>query len=111
MDEVSTYRRIIRSLIEDYARTPPSVGEIEVETIFDEAKDHYELSYSGWDGHRRIHGYVLHLDIRDGKIWIQHDGTYDGIANALVEAGIPRDRIVLAFKPPDIRQYTGFAVS
>ena len=54
---------------------------------------------------------MLHLDIRDGKIWIQHDGTYDGIANALVEAGIPRDRIVLAFKPPDIRQYTGFAVS
>ncbi|HEU5116759.1 MAG TPA: element excision factor XisI family protein [Isosphaeraceae bacterium] len=46
-----------------------------------------------------------------GKVWIQHDGTYDGIANALVEPGIPRDRIVLAFKPPDIRQYTGFAVS
>lgn len=52
---------------------------------------------------------VLHIDIRDEKIWIQHDGTEGGVALELVEAGIPRDRIVLAFKPPDIRPHTGFA--
>lgn len=33
------------------------------------------------------------------------------IADALVEAGISPDEIVLAFKPPDIRPDTGFAVS
>jgi hypothetical protein len=54
---------------------------------------------------------VLHLDIRQGKIWIQHDGTEAGIAEELVKAGIPRDRIVLAFKPPDICPHTGFAVA
>ena len=43
------------------------------------------------------------------KVWIQHDGTEEGIAEELVTAGIPRDRIVLAFKPPEMRPYTEFA--
>ena len=33
-----------------------------------------------------------------------------GIANELVAAGIPKDKIVLAFHPEDVRQYTDFAV-
>jgi hypothetical protein len=53
----------------------------------------------------------VHIDIRNGKVWIQQDGTEDGIAEALVEAGIPRDHIVLAFKPPEIRPYTDFAAA
>ena len=76
--------------------------------IFDTSNDHYELMYAGWNGDYRIHGSVLHIDIRDGKVWI---GTEDGIAEEFVEAGIPRDRIVLAFKSPDIRPHTGFAVA
>ena len=77
--------------------------------IIDEAQDHYELIYSGWNGPYRIHGSVLHLDIRDGKVWIQHDGTEEGVAEKLVSAGIPRECIVLAFKAPEIRPHTGFA--
>jgi hypothetical protein len=49
------------------------------------------------------------VDIRDDLVWIQHDGTEDGIANELVEAGIPREQIVLAFHPPDQRKRTSFA--
>ncbi|MFM7904363.1 MAG: element excision factor XisI family protein, partial [Microcystis sp.] len=50
-------------------------------------------------------------DIIDQKIWIQHDGTEDGIADELVAAGIPQNQIILAFKSPEIRPYTGFAVA
>ncbi len=67
--------------------------------------------YAGWNGPYRIHGSVLHLDIREGKVWIQYDGTEEGIADELVAAGIPPERIVLAFKSPDIRPHTGFAVA
>ena len=65
----------------------------------------------GWSGPYRIHGSVLHFDIRGDKVWIQSDGTEEGIANRLGEAGIPKDRIVLAVKPPEIRPHTGFAVA
>ena len=71
----------------------------------------YELVYAGWNGHRRIHGSVIHVDVRDGKVWIQHDGTEEGIAERLVSAGIPPDHIVLAFRHPKDRQYTSFAVA
>ena len=111
MDELSHYRKVIRQLIELYAGYPPARGDVQIEKIFDEANDHYELIFSGWNGPYRIHGSVLHIDIRDGKIWIQHDGTEDGIAEELVKEGIPRDRIVLAFKPPSIRPHTGFAIA
>ena len=53
----------------------------------------------------------VYVDIRDGKIWIQHDGTGDGIANELLAAGVPHEKIVLAFHHPHKRKYTPFAVS
>ena len=55
------------------------------------------MIYTGWDEWRRVHGTVIHVDIRDGKVWIQHDGTEDGIAYEFLEAGIPHEHIVLAF--------------
>ena len=109
MDAVNEYRRIVRDLIRDYAQYKPAVGDVQIETIFDESNDHYELIYAGWHGSHRIHGSVIHVDIRGGKVLIQHDGTEDGIAEELVKAGVPRDQIVLAFKPPEVRKFTDYA--
>ena len=111
MDNLNRYRHIIRELIQRYAQHQPACGEVQIEVIFDETNDHYELMYAGWNGPYRIHGSVLHIDIRQEKVWIQYDGTEDGIAEELVKAGIPHDRIVLAFKPPDVRAHTDFAVA
>ena len=111
MDRVSSYREIVKDLISRYAQYKPAYGEIEVETVFDETRDHYEMMYTGWDGYRRIHGQVLHIDLRGGKVWIQHDGTDGGVAEELVAAGIPRDHIVLGFQLPSVRQHTAFAAA
>lgn len=47
--------------------------------------------------------------MRDVKIWIQRDFTEEGVASELVDLGVPKTDIVLGFKPPDMRQFTGFA--
>jgi len=54
---------------------------------------------------------LLHtrIDIIDGKIWIQHDGTTEGAAERLVAAGIPQAAIVLGFQPPERRKLSAFA--
>jgi hypothetical protein len=111
MGNLVQYRKVIQELIRSYAQYRPSRGDVQIEVILDESNDHYELIYAGWNMPYRIHGSVLHIDIRNGKVWIQHDGTEEGIAEELVRAGIPRDQIVLAFKPPDIRPHTSFAVA
>ena len=75
MDKRERYRLIVSRLIEEYASYKPSHGQIETEAIVDRVKDHYEVMHVGWDGSRRIHGSVVHIDIIDDKVWIQYDGT------------------------------------
>jgi hypothetical protein len=65
----------------------------------------------GWDDSIRVHGCLVHIDIIDGKLWIQRDGTEHGIAKELRAAGIPKDQIVLAFKPLEVRPLTEYAVA
>ena len=109
MDKLSQYREHIKAVLTKYGGYKPSYGDVEVQLIFDGERDHYQLMTVGWNGHRRIRGCVLHVDIKDGKIWIQHDGTEIGIANELVALGVPREDIVLAFHAPSRRKYTEFA--
>lgn len=111
MDTLETYRKIIENLLHEYAQLRYAHGDIQRQAIVDHQGDHYLLMAVGWDRARRIYGSVIHLDIIDGKVWIQHDGTEHGIADELVEAGIPKDHIVLAFHPADLRQYTEYAVA
>lgn len=105
------YRQYIKHLLSERQKRVAiqrNVEEYEVQTIFDEQQDHYQLLYVGWRGNKRDFGCILHLDIKGGKIWIQHDGTEEGIANKLVEMGVPKQDIVLAFHEPYIRQFTEF---
>ena len=111
MDTVEQYREAVRKLIGDYARLRPSHGQIETEAVMDTARDHYEVLHHGWDGPRRVHGVLIHIDIVGEKIWIQHDGTSPGVAEELVEAGVPREAIVLGFRPQHLRQRSGFAIA
>lgn len=111
MDTLTHYREIVRKLIYEYASYKPSHGQIETEAIVDPVKDHYEVIHVGWDGIRRVHGAVVHIDIIDGKIWIQYDGTNRPVAEAMLAAGIPREAIVLGFHPTEVRKHTEFAVA
>jgi hypothetical protein len=64
----------------------------------------------GWKGGKRVHGSVIHIDIREGKVWIEHNATDIRIGEDLVAAGIPRQDIVLGFQPPEMRPFTKFGV-
>jgi len=110
MESIARYRELIQRVITQHAQIPSVSGEVRIETIFDAAQDHYALVYTGWDGLRRIEGEVIHIDIINGKIWIQHDGTEYGVARELEELGIARQEIVLGFHAPVKRPLTGYAV-
>ena len=81
------------------------------EAVIDPEKDRYEVMHVGWDGVRRVHGCVVHIDIINEKVWIQYDGTSCPVADAVLAAGIPREAIVLGFHPAELRQYTNFAMA
>jgi hypothetical protein len=110
MARLDEYQSYIEDILSDYQQCSPAHGEVEMETLIDREQRRYLLLSVGWNKHRRIWGCVIHVDIKDHKIWIQHDGTEEGVANLLVERGVPKQDIVLAFHAPYKRQYTGFAV-
>ncbi|NER49951.1 MAG: XisI protein [Symploca sp. SIO1B1] len=109
---VEQYRQYIRHLLSERAERAArqrTTTEYEVQTLFDTQQDHYQLLHVGWRGNRRDFGCILHIDIKGGQIWIQHDGTEEGFANRLVALGVPKQDIVLAFHEPEVRQFTGFS--
>ncbi|HAN75147.1 MAG TPA: XisI protein [Planktothrix sp. UBA8407] len=111
MDTLKQDREIIEKVISDYAAISYAYGEIERHVVFDRHHDRYLLMILGWEGIKQVHGCIIHLEIIEGKIWIHRDGTEDGVANDLLEAGIPKERIVLGFKSPQVRPLTGFAIA
>jgi hypothetical protein len=112
MDSLTNqYRQTIKKLLEEYADFIGNDEQVKIELVLDEKNDRYLLVESGWQNGYRIYGTLLHIDLIDHKLWIQHDGTEEGIANDLVAAAIPKAHIILAFKSPEVRQYTEFAAS
>lgn len=111
MDFLTSYRQIIRETLTELTRVPYAHGDIQLETVFDRESDRYLTVILGRQNGRRVHGCLVHIDIINGKLWIQRDGTEHGIANDLIKAGVPRKHIVLGFRSPEIRKYTGLAVA
>lgn len=111
MASLDRYRETIENILTEYTKIPYAYGDIQTETIFDRENDHYLLVNVGWNKSRRIYGSLVHIDIINGKIWIQRDGTEDGMAKELVKAGITKEQIVLGFQPEDVRPHTEYAVS
>jgi hypothetical protein len=111
MDPLDPWRDAIERILTEHAAVPASYGSIRSELVFDRRRDSYLLVDTGWKGYERIHEALIHVDLIDGKIWIQYDGTEEGIATQLVAAGVPHDRIVLAFKHPTIRKHGDFAAA
>jgi hypothetical protein len=111
MDKLGRYRQIIQDVLIEHSQIKPAYGEIQMKLMFDVGRDRYQLLRTGWLEERRVYGTLIHIDIEGGKIWVQYDGTEVGVANELLERGIPKEDIVLAYHSPLMRQYDGFAVS
>jgi XisI protein len=111
MDTINPYRQIIERILLEYTHIPYAYGDLRSEIAFDQAHDRYLLLTIGWDNGSRVHTCLVHIDLIDGKVWIQPDDTEDGNASELVRAGIPKDQIVLGFRPPEVRPYTEYAAA
>ncbi|MGG6264554.1 XisI protein [Leptolyngbya sp. AN03gr2] len=111
MERLEQYRQAIRQLLTAQADTEQQQSPIECQLVFDPEHDHYQLLDVGWDGLKRIYHCYIHLDIKDGKIWIQRNMTESDLAADLVDMGIPKEDIVLGLHPPYKRAYTGYGVA
>lgn len=103
--ETLNYSQTVREALNFHADLIP-----EIHAIYDTERDRYQLLNVYWKGEQHIFSCPVYVTIENGKIWIHRDFTEPGIANQLLEAGVPNTDIVLAFHAPNVRQYTDFAV-
>jgi hypothetical protein len=104
------YRELIQKILKEHQKHRAVNASSEAQVICDLKNDHYLLVHVGWQDETPLYGCSIHVDIKDGKFWIHQDFTEDGVAAELLEMGVPKTDIVLAFRSPFMRQFTEFAV-
>jgi hypothetical protein len=105
MDKVENYKKIVREVVLEVAKMTPSDAQSETQCIVDFEQGHFLLFSVGWYDNQREYLPFVHFDVKpDGKIWVQHDGTDLVLAQWLLDRGVPKKDIVLAFQAPARRQ-------
>ena len=92
---IERYRQVVQQLLKEYAQIPYAHDCLSDETIFDRQADRYLLVTIGWQGRKRIHTTILHLDIRENQVWVQCNNTDQDIVAELVDRGVAQEDIVV----------------
>jgi XisI protein len=112
MDKLMHYQKTLHQLLQKQVDdAQPHLTDALVQAVFDDKHGHYLLIHNGWIHNKRNYGCFLHLSLRNQKVYIEYDGTELGFALLLLQAGIPKEDIVLAFQSPAKRIYSGFATA
>ena len=113
MDKLVHYQNIVKKILLEYREWAAGSNRLGVEEhiSFDDDRGHYFWFHVGWNDKRRDFGVMVYIRIEQGKIWIEEDWTKQGIANELLEAGVPPEEIVLGFHHPIKRPLTEFATA
>jgi len=109
METLEKYRQIVRDVLTSHVTTDDA--DIECQVICDLERDRYLLVDVGWQGLNRIYACHIHLDIKNGKIWLQNNMTEADLGQELVAKGVPPSDIVLGLHPPYKRPYTHYGVA
>jgi XisI protein len=105
------WREILEKILQYYADIPYRYGDVSTYLVVSRDRNHFLLMHEGWENERRVHGCLVHAEIRNDKIWVHYDGIEDGITCEMVAAGVPKNHIVLGFHSPEVREYTGYALA
>ena len=83
MDPLNAYRDAVERVLTVYTKIPYSHGDLRCEALVDREHDRYALITAGWNGGKRVHFVLVHIDIVGDKVWIEKDTTEGGVAPEL----------------------------
>ncbi len=116
MDKSTEYIKILKEIFDEYKslmkRASSNINQ-KVSPIFivDELQGIFAWLDFGWTKQGRTKSINVFVRLKDGKIHIEEDWTEEGIGTILLERGVSPKDIVIEFHPPEMRQYTEFAIS
>ncbi len=111
MDKIKKYQKVILSVLEDYAKVRYSNLDAENKLIADKENHRYQVVTMGWDKGKSVHDCPIHMDIINGKIWVQRNMTDIDLETIFRDNKIPKSDIVLGFLTPKMREYSDYALA
>jgi hypothetical protein len=103
---VDRYRQLVMQFLLEQC-SAEGLNGVESQPIFDPQRDRYLILSQGWRGQERVYWVVMHLELRQGKVWIQRNQTEIDIEAELITLGIPQADIVRGLIPPEYRALSG----
>jgi XisI protein len=98
MDKVKHYQQILHETVTRHASFQPANGNIKTYAVVDEASNNYMVIDAGWsDKGRRIYDVTLHFRLESETLFVERDTTDAEVVRELLERGIDKNDIVLAF--------------
>jgi hypothetical protein len=111
MEKLAKFQTVIKEVLGHYVGLLQKYTKHEVYLVEDPIQLHYLIYQNLWQDSSRSYGCLVHVRIKNEKIYIEYDGTDEGFGDVFVEHGIAKQDIVLAFHAPLKRPYTGFGVA
>ena len=113
--KIKSYQKILSTYIQKLAdeRNNSLGNDMNYQAIIDTQNNHFQLVRIGWHDQRFLYNVLIHLDINTetGNIWVQQNNTEILLDNDLNEYGIPKNHLVLGFRPAAMRSFSDFAIA
>jgi hypothetical protein len=98
MDKIALYQQILSDIVRRHASFQPANGNIKTSAVIDATKSDFMVIDAGWsDSGRRIYDVVLHFRLEGETVFVERDNTDAEVVRELIEEGIDKNDLILAF--------------
>jgi hypothetical protein len=112
MDRTAEYEKFVIEVLTELHDFTAGGGDQNLKLVFDRDSKNYQLMRIGWDEkQKREYGIIMHLSLKNGKIWLEYNGTQFNPFEDLEHRGVPKSDMVIGFQPEYNRELSGYAVN
>lgn len=101
----------VQQILTEYADYMTTDNVLQVETLFDTQRHHYQIVVLGWQNNKRVYHNLIHLDIIDGQVWVQNNDTQFSLIEDFDRMNIPRKDVVNGLISARRRQMANFEMT
>lgn len=94
MDNSLDYADIIKKTLQEATIDQPSLQPIRIYPVCDRDSGHFLVLATGWDKQSWINTILFHAHLVENQVIIEEDNFEEGLADALIAAGIDPEHIV-----------------
>jgi hypothetical protein len=111
METITIYSNAIQQILTEYAEYITTDDILQIETLFDTQRHHYQIVVLGWQNNKRVYHNLIHLDIIDGQVWVQNNDTQFTLSEDFERFNICKKDIINGLIPARRRHILDYEIA